>query len=340
MGQFVTFSRNVFIPLTNVCRNNCGYCGFRRDVSHPAARLMSPDDVKNVLEEGARSGCSEALFTFGERPGDVEGFAPLLQRYGFHDILDYLASMCGLALDKGLLPHSNPGMLSYRELQKLKPLNASMGLMLETTAGIAAHMGSPGKIPAKRLKTIEDAGRLKIPFTTGVLIGIGETREDRVRSLGCIRELHSRYGHIQEVIVQNFVPKAGTPMERHPAPSMDIMVDSIRLARRILPEDIAVQVAPNLIDPGELMRHGANDLGGISSVTIDHINPESKWPGIEELKSKIGTCLRERLPIYPSYVRAGWYSGRVGGVIARLSDAEGFRRANGGTKMAGKACEV
>jgi len=289
---------------------------------------MSPQDVETVLDKGVRSSSSEALFTFGERPGDTEGFAPLLQRYGFDDILDYLASMCGLAIDKGLLPHSNPGTLSYKELEKLKPLNASMGLMLETTADIAAHVGSPGKIPEKRIRAIEDAGRLRIPFTTGLLIGIGETREDRVRSLERIRELHSHYGHIQEVIVQNFVPKAGTPMERHPAPSLDVMFDSIKLARRILPVDVAVQVAPNLIDPGELIRHGANDLGGISSVTIDHINPESKWPGIEELKSKIGTCLRERLPLYPSYVRAGWYSGWVGDVIARLSDAEGFRNAN------------
>ena len=323
---FVTFSRNVFIPLTNICRNRCGYCGFRRDIGHPEAKLLSPAEVEDILSRGARAGCSEALFTFGERPEEVEGFKEWLSELGYDTIIDYHVELCKLSLGIGLLPHSNPGILERDELEKLKPYNASMGLMLETVGVIEAHVGCAGKIPAARIKTIEYAGELKIPFTTGILVGIGETRDDRKRSLHTIRELHEKYGHIQEVIIQNFIPKPGTEMNSKPAPGLNEMKETVSMARRILPEDVAIQVSPNLIHPEELARRGASDLGGISPLTIDYINPESPWPNIMELQSMVDIPLRERLPIYPAYVKKKWYGSEITPLIRALSDAEGFRK--------------
>ncbi len=326
MLRFVTFSRNVFIPLTNICRNNCGYCGFRRDMGHPEAKLLSPLQVKEILTRGARAGCSEALFTFGERPEEVQGFKEWLSEFGYETIIDYLADTCELSIQLGLLPHSNPGLLGRSEFEKLKPYNASMGLMLETVGILKAHKGCRGKIPPARIKTIETAGELKIPFTTGILIGIGETWEDRVNSIQTIRELHERFGHIQEVIIQNFVPKPGTRMASHKAPGLEDMKSTVSMAREILPADVAIQVSPNLISPGELVRCGASDLGGISPETVDYINPESPWPSISDLRSIVDIPLRERLPIYPQYVKKRWYSREISLLVRKLSDAEGFRK--------------
>lgn len=323
---FVTFSRNVFIPLTNVCRNRCGYCGFRRDVVHPEAKLLSPAEVTDILSRGARAGCSEALFTFGERPEEVGGFNGWLSQLGYDTIIEYLVELCRLSLRKGLLPHSNPGILEKYELEKLKPYNASMGLMLETVADIAAHEGCAGKVPGARIKTIEYAGELKIPFTTGILVGIGETWEDRLRSIRTIKELHEKFWHIQEVIIQNFIPKPGTKMASHPAPGINEMIKTVLMAREVLPDDVAIQVSPNLIPPGDLVKYGACDLGGISPETIDHINPESPWPGIMELQDMVDVPLRERLPIYPAYVKKKWYGSEISPLIRKLSDAEGFRK--------------
>ncbi len=323
---FVTFSRNVFIPLTNVCRNNCAYCGFRRDINHPEAKLLSPDEVKDILSRGARAGCSEALFTFGERPEEVSGFSSWLSELGYDTIIDYLAELCRLSIRLGLLPHSNPGILERAELEKLKPYNASMGLMLETVSTIKAHNGCAGKIPAARIKTIECAGELKIPFTTGILVGIGETWEDRARSIHTIKDIHEKFGHIQEVIIQNFVPKPGTKMASWHAPGIEEMKKTVSMARQILPDDVTIQVSPNLISPVELVRCGACDLGGISPETIDYINPESPWPGIQELHAIVDVSLRERLPIYPQYVKKKWYSEEIAPLIRKLSDAEGFRK--------------
>ncbi len=326
MPRFVTFSRNVFIPLTNICRNNCAYCGFRCDIRHPEAKLLSPPEVKDILTRGARAGCSEALFTFGEKPEEVRGFREWLLRLGYDSIIDYLAEMCRLSIRIGLLPHSNPGLLEGSELEKLKPYNASMGLMLETVGIIKAHESCMGKVPTVRIKTIETAGKLRIPFTTGILVGIGETREDRVNSIQKIRELHERFGHIQEVIIQNFVPKARTRMALHQAPGLEEMKSTVSMAREMLPSDVAIQVSPNLISPGELVRCGASDLGGISPETIDYINPESPWPGISELQAMVDIPLRERLPIYPQYIKKKWYSKEISPLIMELSDAEGFRK--------------
>ncbi len=320
----VTFSRNVFIPLTNVCRNRCGYCGFRRDIGHPEAKLLSPQEVKGILSRGARAGCSEALFTFGEKPNEVRGFRKWLGGLGYESIIDYLLDLCRLSISTGLLPHSNPGVLERGELEKLKPYNASMGLMLETVGDIRAHRGCPGKAPSARIRTIEYAGELGIPFTTGILVGIGETPEDRVRSIRVIKDIHEKFGHIQEVIIQNFLPKPGTEMASRPSPGIGEMAETVSMARSILPRDVAIQVSPNLIDPKELIRCGASDLGGISPETIDYINPECEWPNIEELKSMFD--LRERMPLYPEYVKRKWYSPEIASLIGRLSDAEGFRK--------------
>jgi FO synthase subunit 1 len=326
MPPYVTYSRNVFIPLTNICRNRCAYCGFRRDIGSPEACLLSPVEVKDILERGTRAGCSEALFTFGERPEEVEGFLPLLEDLGYDSIIDYLVHLCRLSISIGLLPHSNPGILEREELEKLKPYNASMGLMLETIANIEAHHGCSGKNPEMRIKTIERAGELNIPFTTGILVGIGETWQDRVKSIQKIRNVHEIYGHIQEVIIQNFIPKPGTAMSASSPPGIEDMKKTISMAREILPEDIAIQVPPNLIDPRVLIRFGASDLGGISPETIDHINPESPWPRIEDLQREAGTQMLERLPIYPQYVKKKWFSEEVDHLIRELSDSEGFRK--------------
>lgn len=324
MPQFVTFSRNVFIPLTNVCRNRCGYCGFRREMGHPEAKLLTLSEVTDILSRGVHAGCSEALFTFGERAEEVPGFGSWLSELGYDTIIDYLTELCRLSLRVGLLPHSNHGVLEKPELEKLKPYNASMGLMLETVGNIQAHDGCAGKVPAARIKTIEHAGELDIPFTTGILVGIGETWEDRVRSIRTIRDIHEKFGHIQEVIIQNFVPKPGTKMSAWNAPCIEEMIKTVSMARQILPKDVAIQVSPNIISPKELVRCGASDLGGISPETIDYINPESPWPSIQELQTMVEVPLRERLPVYPQYVKKRWYSRNIAPLIRKLSDAEGF----------------
>jgi len=293
--------------------------------------LLYPDEVAEILKRGARSGCTEALFTFGERPEEVEGFRDLIRETGYDTIIDYLVDLCELSIKTGLLPHSNPGVLEIDEFEKLRPYNASMGLMLETVGKIDAHSGCSGKDPEIRIKTIENAGKFKIPFTTGILIGIGETFEDRLHSIQVIGDLHGKYEHIQEVIIQNFTPKPGSKMAKWKAPGKKEMIDTVSMARSILPEDVAIQVAPNLVNPVELIRCGASDLGGISPETIDHINPESPWPELNELKTMgdaVGVPLKERLAIYPQFVRKKWYSEEVESLVNRLSDDDGFRAAS------------
>lgn len=340
--MYVTFSKNVFIPVTNICRNRCYYCGFRRDIRDEDAFLLNFDEVEEILRSGRKKGCSEALFTFGEYPEAVEGFAGMLEEEGYESFIEYVRDLCKLALDIGMLPHTNPGSISFEELKILKEVNASMGLMLESTAKLKAHEKSPGKDPQIRIETIEDAGRLKIPFTTGILVGIGEGREDRRRSLEVIRDLYEKYGHIQEVIIQNFVPKRETKMENYRALPMDELVETVTVAREILPKEIAIQIPSNLVPLEmilEMIRCGANDLGGISPITPDHINPESKWPSEEDLREILGDSflLKERLPIYPAFIKKndGWYSQkskifehseRVSNLIERYADDDGFKR--------------
>lgn len=282
---------------------------------------MQPDDALLTMEMSAKIGCTEALFTFGERPGEVAGFNSVLEGIGYTDILDYVYDLSLDAIRLGLLPHTNAGILTYNEMDRLKEVNASMGLMLETTAEVAAHKDSPGKRPEVRIEMIENAGKLSIPFTTGILVGIGETMEDREESFRVIRDIQKRYGHIQEVIVQNFRPKPGTPMEMMSTPKTSELCATIKLAREILPSDVAVQIPPNLADASLLVRCGVDDLGGVSPLTIDYVNPERPWPEIEELKRVVGDAkLQERLCIYPHHIEKGWYSPLLKPLVKDLSE--------------------
>lgn len=313
----ITFSKNVFLPLTSVCRNRCGYCSFRTPVQDGC--LMMPDEVEALLVRGRDAGCTEALFTFGERPEEEPGFSRYLEKTGSDTILDYCEAMCKQSIEYGILPHTNAGILTCDEMKRLRKVNASMGLMLETTARLPAHNDSKGKEPEVRLAMMEDAGRLKIPFTTGLLLGIGETTADREESLMAIRDIHKKYGHIQEIILQNFCPKDNTPMAAFRVPETLEICETIRMARRILPREIAIQIAPNLIDASTLIGCGVDDLGGVSPVTIDYVNPEHPWPAIEELKKIAGDAiLRERLCIYPRFIRQGWYDPGLQPLINRL----------------------
>lgn len=317
MEPVITYSRNVFLPLTFVCRNHCGYCIFRRPPE--AGCVLPPDEVIRILKEGAKAGCTEALFTFGEHPEEVRGFTRYLEEYGYATILEYCHAMAERAIEFGLLPHTNAGVMTEDELRYLQDVNASMGLMLETTADIPAHRNCPGKVPKARIETIEAAGRLKIPFTTGLLIGIGETRADRKESLEVIAGLHRRFGHIQEVIIQNFCPKPGTDMSAFPGATLSEMQETVRMAAEILPSDIAVQIPPNLADAEKILPCGVTDLGGISPVTIDFVNPEHPWPALDEIRKLTrGYTLRERLCIYPQYIKQGWYPTRMRDCIISL----------------------
>lgn len=320
----LTYSRNVFIPVTDLCRNRCAYCSFRRNPEE--ARIIPRSEALRLLERGAKAGCSEALFTLGERPWEVPGFEALLAKAGGSDLLDYLVELCELALEAGLVPHTNAGILVKEDMQRLAPYNASMGLMLETTATLEAHSDSPGKQPLLRRKHIAQAGRLKIPFTTGILVGIGETMEDRRASLEAIAELHRTYDHIQEVIIQPFDPKPGTRMANAQRPSIAELALVVRMARHLLPDSVALQVPPNLADPLPLIESGANDLGGISPVTPDGINPDRPWPAPEDLALRLeGCCLRERLPVYPRYVQRMWHGPKTRELVAALVDGDGLR---------------
>lgn len=288
---------------------------------------MMPDEIIPILEGGKNAGCTEVLFTFGEYADEVPGYKEMLSRTGYDSTLEYVASLCRTAIDIGLLPHTNAGVLNYTELELLKPLNASMGLMLETVADVDAHANCPGKRPSVRLKTLNYAGELQIPFTTGILVGIGEDLDDRINSLLSIAESHEKYGHIQEVIIQNFLPKVGTPMADFLPPTEEEMMQTVLIASEILPHDITIQVAPNLIDPYLLIQCGAKDLGGISPTTIDWINPEATWPDLSRLRQMVKDIpLRERLPIYPEYIKKGWYSDQIKELILSLSDKHGYRK--------------
>ncbi len=336
-GTVVSFSKKVFIPLTTLCRDYCGYCTFRKDPGQAGAHFMTPDEVLALAERGRDAGCKEALFSLGDQPERIFPEArEFLRRQGFARTLDYAAAMCELVLERtGLLPHANPGVMDRAALRRLKESNASVGLMLENVSvrlmrdGLA-HFKAPDKVPALRLRTIEEAGKMSIAFTTGILIGIGETFEERVDSLFAIRALQEKYGHIQEVIVQNFRAKPDIPMAHHPEPSMEDMLRTIAIARLILGPHMNLQAPPNLsyADFPRLLDAGINDWGGISPVTKDFINPEAAWPQIATLRAETearGFTLRERLALYPEFVMSGnFLSARVRERAQRVADAEGF----------------
>jgi 7,8-didemethyl-8-hydroxy-5-deazariboflavin synthase CofG subunit len=332
----ITYSRKVFIPLTNLCRDYCGYCIFRRDSGQPGAHTMTPEQVLEVARAGEKMGCTEALFSLGDKPElAFPEMRDTLRHLGYRSTLHYLEAMCELVLrETTLLPHPNPGLLSAEWITRLAVVSPSMGLMLETTSQAllklgAAHDNAPDKVPAKRLRTIEEAGKQAVPFTTGLLIGIGETPEDRVDTLFAIRELQRRYGHIQEVIVQNFRVKPNIPMREWPEPTRGEMLRTVAVARLMMP-DMNIQAPPNLSAPyyDELLDAGINDWGGISPLTPDFINPEKPWPQVAQLQSRTesrGYTLRQRLPVYPEFVpelaaRPGLLATRV----KAAADPEGY----------------
>jgi FO synthase len=338
-GTVVSFSKKVFIPLTTLCRDYCSYCTFRKDPGQPGAHFMTPDEVLALAEQGRRAGCKEALFSLGDQPERIFPEArDFLRAQGFTRTLDYVAAMSGLVLDKtGLLPHANPGIMDRLTLERLKESNASVGLMLENvsvrlTRDGLPHAKAPDKVPAFRLRTIEEAGKLSLAFTTGILIGIGETMKERIDSLLAIRALHERYGHVQEVIVQNFRAKPEIPMATHPDPSLEEMLRTLALARLILGKKMNIQAPPNLsyADFPRLLEAGINDWGGISPVTKDFINPEAAWPQISHLQAQSharGFTLRERLALYPEFVvRPEFTSARVRRTLTELVSSDGYAR--------------
>ncbi|MFB6108140.1 MAG: 7,8-didemethyl-8-hydroxy-5-deazariboflavin synthase subunit CofG [Haloplanus sp.] len=299
----LTYARNVFLPLTTACRYTCTYCTFY-DVPGEAT-LMPPESVRETLRMGADAGCTEALFTLGDDPDDrYTEIHRQLDDWGYDSIRDYLYDACEMAVEEGLLPHSNPGDLSRASTERLAEVNASMGVMLETTADVRAHAGSRRKTPEDRLRTIRAAGEVGVPFTTGILVGIGEGWRDRAESLLAIRALHERYGHVQEVIVQNVVPNERSDFER---PDVETMRRVVSMARACLPEEVSVQVPPNLSPTRQLLDCGIDDLGGVSPVTDDYVNPDYAWPALDELRrlaDDAGVPLFERLPVYDRYLPA------------------------------------
>ncbi|MEX2464513.1 MAG: 7,8-didemethyl-8-hydroxy-5-deazariboflavin synthase CofG, partial [Gaiellaceae bacterium] len=340
--MIITYSPKVFIPLTKLCRDVCHYCTFARPPRRGERAYMTADEVLGVARAGAGAGCHEALFTLGDKPElRYRAAREELAELGCATTIEYLARMCDFVLaETGLLPHVNPGVMTRDDLELLRPVSASMGLMLETTSERlgekgAPHYGSPDKLPARRLETIRLAGEISIPFTTGILIGIGETRAEQIEALEAIAALHVRYGHIQEVIVQNLRAKAGTKKAAHPEPSLEELLWTAQTARELLPADVHLQVPPNLSydDFPRLLDAGIDDWGGVSPVTIDHVNPEAPWPEIERLRmatEEAGFELAARLPIYPEFVRdpERWADPRVAAEILRHADADGLARVD------------
>ncbi|WP_394363508.1 bifunctional FO biosynthesis protein CofGH [Amycolatopsis sp. SB7-3] len=333
----VTYSRSVFIPLTRLCRDRCGYCTFATVPGRVESPFLSPDEVLDIARKGAEMGVKEALLTLGDRPEDRwKAAKDWLDAHGYDDTLSYVRAMAIRVLEEtGVLPHLNPGVLSWQDFQRLKPVSASMGMMLETTAKRlytekgGPHYGSPDKDPDVRLRVLEDAGRSSVPFTTGILIGIGENFEERADSLFAIRKVAKTYGGIQEVIVQNFRAKPDTKMRATPDADLEELAATIAVARLVLGPRMRIQAPPNLIGQQyELMLNaGIDDWGGVSPLTPDHVNPERAWPQIDELKRRteaLGFTVRERLPIYPEYVKAGepWLDPRMNAHLAPLTDTE------------------
>jgi FO synthase len=349
-GRLISYSRKIFIPLTRLCRDVCHYCTFAQVPRAGKPMYLSPDEVLAIARAGAAAGCTEALFTLGDKPElRYQAARDALNALGHETTISYLTAMCALVLrESGLLPHANPGVMTREEIVSLREFTASQGIMLESISERlcrrgGVHYGSPDKHPALRLQTLRLAGELKVPFTTGILIGIGETRDERIDALEAIADLHAEHGHIQEVIVQNFRAKPDTKLANSEEPDLDDLLWTIATARLILGPDMNIQAPPNL-SPGvyqKLIDAGLNDWGGISPVTPDHVNPEAPWPAVAELARKsaeAGKLLVNRLPVYPAYVRAAdtWLAPGIATRVRRMSDAEGFARdddwAPGNTK--------
>jgi FO synthase len=341
-GRVMSYSRKVFIPLTRLCRDVCHYCTFAEKPRARSAPYLTPEEVLEIARAGAKAGCTEALFTLGDKPElRWRQAREALAEMGHASTIEYLVAMCDLVLrETGLLPHANPGVMNAAELGALREVTASQGIMLESTserlcAPGGVHHGSPDKHPAVRLEVLNLAGAARIPFTTGILIGIGETRAERLEALRAIAESHAQYGHVQEVIIQNFRAKPRTKRAEAPEPDLDDLLWTIASARIILGAGANIQAPPNL-SPGtypQLIAAGINDWGGISPVTPDHVNPEAPWPAIATLTEKtasMGKVLVQRLPAYPAYLRAPreWFAPRIATAMLRASDAAGFARGD------------
>ena len=347
-GTRITYSPKVFIPLTKLCQDRCGYCTFAEPPARVESPYMSIAEVLKVARQGARAGCHEALFTLGERPElRYPAARAWLDEHGYESTVHYVhAAAQAVLAETGLLPHGNAGALYPDELALLRRVTPSQGMMLETLRDdLDCHAGSPDKTPERRLATLEAAGQLAIPFTTGILVGIGETRDDRIAALHAIAESHARHGHIQEVIVQNFLPKPGTRMHRSPACPIDEHLDAIALARVILPPDVRIQAPPNLVDDiASLVDAGIDDLGGISPITADFVNPERPWPQIDsilEALESIGRTLAPRLTAHPAYVQNPdrWLDPALHFPVMDRSDAEGLGRDDPGAFFPEKTME-
>jgi len=316
-GRHVTYSRKVFLPVTNLCRDRCTYCTFRKDPGDPGAWTMRPDEIAAWSRRGQELGCKEALMCLGDKPEVAfKEYRATLDELGVRSTIEYVGRACEIALEEGLLPHTNAGLMTREEMAMLRPLNASMGLMLESIsprlrARGGVHQAAPDKDPALRMKMIDEAGELKIPFTSGILLGIGETAAERAQSLVAIRDSHARHGHIQEVIIQNFRAKPEIAMADAPEPDAFDMVRAIATARLVLGAEANVQAPPNL-SPNQIelfLRAGINDWGGISPLSKDYVNPEAPWPHIERLGercARAGFSLGERLAIYQEYIDDEW----------------------------------
>jgi FO synthase len=334
-GRRVTYSPKVFIALTMLCRDRCGYCTFAKQPNHLAAPYLEPAEVVAIAVAGRRAGCHEALFTLGEGPEDRYRVARhWLAAHGYASTIEYLAAAAALVnAESGLLPHANAGAISEDDLGLLRAVSVSQGMMLESLApGLACHRLAPDKFPARRLATLEAAGRLAIPYTTGILVGIGESRRDRLDGLRAIADAHRRHGHVQEVLVQGFAPKPGTAMHTAPACPLDELRWSVAAARLILPGAVHVQSPPNLVDdPVALVEAGADDLGGISPVTADQVNPERPWPALDRLEAELAAAgyeLAPRLAVHPEFVRDSerWLAPAMRAAVLEHADAEGLAR--------------
>src|SRR5882724_764782 len=350
-GGLVSYSRKVFIPLTQLCRDVCHYCTFAHPPRHGEAAYLGADQVLAIARAGARAGCHEALFTLGDKPELRYAAArEALAHLGHETTLSYLGAMAELVLrETGLLPHLNPGVMTRTDIDRLRAVSVSQGIMLESAAERlrrrgGPHFGSPDKDPALRLETIGAAGEAAVPFTSGILIGIGETRHERIEALLALRDLHERYGHLQEIIIQNFRAKPGTRMAQAPEPDLDDHLWTIAVARLIFGPEMNIQAPPNL-NPGglaQMIAAGINDWGGVSPVTPDHVNPEAPWPALDHLAERTaaaGKLLVERLAIYPAYARdpGRWLDPALRTPVLQAMDAEGFARTDDWVPGAGTA---
>ncbi|MEM7411226.1 MAG: 7,8-didemethyl-8-hydroxy-5-deazariboflavin synthase CofG [Myxococcota bacterium] len=338
-GDVVSVSRNIFVPLTNLCRDRCSYCTFAKQPDDPDAKTYSLDEVADAVAGAVRAGCTEALFCLGDKPEVAyKSHREWLAARGLSTTTEYLIQACEVGFAGGILPHTNSGILSAEEMTELRKTNASLGLMLENTSPRlrekgAAHYYCPDKDPEVRLRMHAEAGELKIPFTSGLLLGIGENDAERVDTLLAIRDLADRYGHIQEVIVQPFHPKDDTPMRGVEPLSDDLVAGWVAMARLILGPDMNVQAPPNLAPEvlEQLLRSGLNDWGGVSPLTVDFINPEAPWPALRELEKRTvaaGQRLVERLPVYPEHLltRPDYFEPRVREAAMALVDEQGWVR--------------